>query len=270
MFDSSTRVAALGLLLGTARAQGAAEFQADQLSAIETHPSGSGGTVVLRGNHPPVFSVFRLNAPDRIVVDLAGADVSKAHAPARSDIPGVGEISAVQFQKGDTKVGRIVLVAEAGLAYEAKVVGDDVVVTLSRGAGAPALPGPQVDEAIEAVPQSAQSAAAPGASQAAQVNAPPNDAHLLERFVDHARPGQRTGHRSFRQRGGRGTAQLTIQTDGPAGEVTVLRLRDPNRVAVDLTGFQDRGARARTAGSVQARRFGKVAGAARVVFDPAD
>jgi len=60
--------------------------------------------------------------------------------------------------------------------------------------------------------------------------------------------------------------RLTIRTDGPAGDVTVLRLRDPSRIAVDLSGFEVKGAKVRGSGSEKVR-FGKLSGGARVVFD---
>src|SRR5581483_7001660 len=73
----------------------------------------------------------------------------------------------------------------------------------------------------------------------------------------------RKGHRVLAAQAKLGDElRLDVRTDGPVGDVTVLRLRDPSRVAIDLSGFEVKGAKAH-----DAVRFGKAAGAARVVFD---
>jgi type IV pilus assembly protein PilQ len=264
MFDLCTCVASLGALLIALPARASAAV--DEVSAIETHADDRGGTVVLRGTHPPVFSVFRLSAPDRIVVDLAGADVSKAKVPTTSAIPGVAEISAVQFQKGETLVGRVVLSAAPAMTYDVKVAGNDVVVALSdnaettKPAGSVAAPTPETNPVAVATAE-----VAPSTPQAA-------DDHLIERFVDRSdRRGKgkrvRLGHRILAAEAQLGEEPLlSIRTDGPAGDVTVLRLRDPSRIAVDLSGFEIKGAKAIVHGS-ETVRFGKLSGAGRVVFD---
>ncbi len=262
MFDLCTCVASLGALLVAFPAR--ASVAVDEVSAIETHADDRGGTVVLRGTHPPVFSVFRLSSPDRIVVDLAGADVSKAKVPESSPIPGVAEISAVQFQKGETLVGRVVLSAAPAIAYDVKVTGNDVVVALSDSA--------DVSKPAAATSRS-EPIPAPAPTADVSVSAPPvADDHLVERFVDRSdRRGKgkkvKLGHRILAAEAQLGEEPLlSIRTDGPAGDVTVLRLRDPSRIAVDLSGFEVKGARALVHGS-ETVRFGKLSGAGRVVFD---
>jgi type IV pilus assembly protein PilQ len=232
---------------------------ADELSGIEVHPSERGGTVVLRGSHPPVFSVFRLSGPDRIIVDLAGADVSKAKAPDHAGIQGIGEISAIQFQKGDTRVGRVVLNADPALNYDVKVVGNDVVVALSGADHGPTEPSAAAASPSPA-PEMKLAAPAPSAPESA-------DEHLLERIVDKGR-GHHTGHHVLSATSGdQSELALRILTDGSIGDVTVLRLKGPSRIAVDLVGFDAKGANGRAGGPTTAVRFGKTANGTRIVFD---
>lgn len=235
---------------------------ADEISAIEAHPNGRGGTIVLRGSHAPVFSVFRLTDPDRIVVDLAGADVSKATAPEHPAIVGLGTVSAVQFQKGDVRVGRVVLAADPTLAYEVKVVRNDVLIALTSGASAPA-PLPVDDGDSNAPPKSAVSVTG---EPTVAPDAPFPDVHLIDRQVDVVKGHRKLGRRVLSAWGG-DRSRLAIKTDGAVGNVTVLRLRDPSRVAVDLEGFDVKGARSLTTGTEISVRFGKTDAGARVVFD---
>ncbi len=248
----------------------------DVVKGIEARPTATGGLVVLHGTRAPVFSVFRLSSPDRVVVDLAGADVSAAAAPKVVGVPGLAGISAVQFQRGDSKVGRVILEAASRVRYDVRVEGNDVLVALDE-AGAPSIGAAPVSRRAAdekaAGPVTAQPAldAAPKAldlAPAAAGGSSAPDPHLVDRVehrADVAHPGHRIVAASAVRRSGR--LDLQIQTDGAVPRYTVWRLKDPPRVAVDLDGFRATRARARGAEGVQAVRFGGDAHGARVVFD---
>ena len=248
MFDLCTCVASLGALLVALPARASASV--DEVSAIETHADDRGGTVVLRGTHPPVFSVFRLSAPDRIVVDLAGADVSKARVPRSPGFRAWLGISAVQFQKGETLVGRVVLSAAPAVAYDVKVAGNDVVVALSGNVeGAQGLGGlcrPGLAAATVLAPDEPRAPSHPAPTR--RHRRPPtiisSNASSIETNGMARGRAFKVGHRILAAEAQLGNEPfLSIRTDGPAGDVTVLRLRDPSRIAVDLSGFAIRGAK---------------------------
>ncbi|MHB8420103.1 MAG: type IV pilus secretin PilQ [Myxococcales bacterium] len=247
-----------------AAASASASVAPDRVREIETRPTPNGGVVVLHGTRAPVFSVFRLSSPDRIVVDLAGADVSAASAPKKTGVPGLSAVSAVQFQRGDSRVGRVILEAAASVRYDVRVEGNDVLVALDTGAekGAPGEPAQRTRPGASAIAEPVR-AAAPLAAAA--------DPHVVDR-AEHRAPVVHPGHRvlSAAATSRAGRQHLEIRTDGAVSAYTVWRLKDPPRVAVDLEGFRAAHARARKDGGVASIRFGGDAKSARVVFDLED
>ncbi len=255
-------LAAAAGLASIALAASAAE-SVDRVEAIDVHAAPGGGVVVVHGTRSPVFSVFRLHAPDRIVLDLAGADVSHAGTPAVSGVPGLSGVSAVQFQRGDSRVGRIILDAAADVRYDARVDGRDVVLALTSPAAVPPAPPALAPPA----PVAPVSAASPAPAAAAR-HAEPIDASLVERREDRRDVGT-AGHRILAASGSERNGQLVLRiaTDGPVANYVLWRLRNPGRVAVDLAGFRAHHARARASGDLKDVRFGAVAAGERVVFD---
>jgi type IV pilus assembly protein PilQ len=95
------------------------------------------------------------------------------------------------------------------------------------------------------------------------------DNHTVER-IDDSGPKGHHGAKvlSVSASGSAGDTRLRIETDGPVGNVTLLRLRDPSRIALDLDGFKASSPKSTAGGDVVAIRFGRSApGVARVVFD---
>ncbi|HUB06040.1 MAG TPA: type IV pilus secretin PilQ, partial [Myxococcales bacterium] len=240
---------------GMPAAASAASGAFDVVKGIEARRTPTGGVVVLHGTRAPVFSVFRLSSPDRVVVDLAGADVTATTAPKVSGVPGLTGVSAVQFQRGDSKVGRVILDTGAGVHYDVRVEGSDVLITLDseRAEGMPA--------------RAAAVVAIPPAIPAPVAVAAPTDPHLVDRTehrMDVSHPGHLVLAASATRHAGR--LRLQVQTDGAVSRYTVWRLRDPPRVAIDLEGFNARHARAHRDDGISVR-FGGEGRSARVVFD---
>jgi type IV pilus assembly protein PilQ len=268
---------ALGALICASTARATASMEPDVVSGIEVRPSSEGGQVILRGTRAPVFSVYRLSDPDRIVVDLTGADVSKAVVPQGYSIPGVNGISTVQFQEGAVKVGRLVLNAAPTVSYDVTVVGNDVRVALldpepsgpadsinSKEPNRQELPS----QAIAAVESTPVAAARPTVDVAKPGDGAKDD-NLIERIEDTGPKGHR-GVKILAAVAGVSSGQptLRIETDGPIGDLTLLRLKDPSRIAVDLAGFKTASPKSTIGGEVVAIRFGRSGPkTARVVFD---
>src|SRR5712692_9818824 len=89
-------------------AGGAAAAELNTLSDLKVLPTGSGAQVVVAGSRSPTFTVFRLNDPDRLVVDVSSADAT----PVKGHYAGAGPVSGVvasQFSDGASSVGRVMV-----------------------------------------------------------------------------------------------------------------------------------------------------------------
>src|SRR5256885_5283326 len=107
---------------------------ANRITTIEV----DGPRVVVHGTQKPDFSAFKLAQPARLVVDLAGADVTGAAAPAAIHKDGIAGVTVAQFDEGATKVGRIVVALESDARYQVSAQGNDLVVVIGQPAVATA------------------------------------------------------------------------------------------------------------------------------------
>ncbi|MHB1845273.1 MAG: type IV pilus secretin PilQ [Deltaproteobacteria bacterium] len=260
-------------ILVSAIASAAVPPSVDRIDGIEVKAAAAGKVVVVHGNRAPVFSVFRLASPDRIVLDLSGTDVSSARLPQGGELHGLAPLSAVQFRNASGNVGRVVLQVSGDTQYDVQVHGDDVVVALMDGKPSPALQAPASPspvriktvtavEAHGAAPVVAQAAVAVPSSQGS------SDSNLVERRVE-SEQVDHPGHRILAVRATLESAgpRIDVETDGPVPSYTVLRLKDPPRLAFDLPGFSARGARVHAGAGVRQIRFGRSDGSVRVVMD---
>ncbi|HZA49514.1 MAG TPA: AMIN domain-containing protein, partial [Myxococcaceae bacterium] len=102
-------VASIALAGGIASAA-----ELNTLGKIEVRPTAKGAQVVVVGSRTPTFTVFRLGSPDRLVVDLSGADAKpiKGHHAGQGPVAGV---VASQFSDERSSVGRVIVsLSEAG------------------------------------------------------------------------------------------------------------------------------------------------------------
>jgi len=228
----------------------------------------------VQGSRPPAYSVFKLQDPQRLVVDMAGADVSALAAPGVVGKAGVVSVTTAQYKDERSSVGRVIVTLDGPRRYEVVPRGDAVVVRVLTGDPAsPAAAGPApVAEATAAAPTVTPSApvveASPSEPAPAEATSPPADDHVVSRKVDEARVGGRAAQAltAVRQQGER----VLLATDGEVGRVEVLELRDPARLVLDLYGVS-RSPRSSVplAGAFSQARFGKAGAKVRVVLDAA-
>ncbi len=215
---------------------------------------GGGLELAIQGSRPPAYSVFKLQDPPRLVVDLAGADVSSLASPVKVGKGGVLSVSAAQYKDERSTVGRVIVALDGARRYEVAPRGDAVIVRV-----------------LEAEPAAAAASAAPAAPAAAVAPASParpaGDDHVVAHRVDEAparSPARAvTGVRPSADR-------LVLATDGDVARIDVIELRDPPRLVLDLFGVT-RAPRAPIsgAGAFSQVRFGRDAGKVRVVLDAA-
>jgi type IV pilus assembly protein PilQ len=260
MTTHTTRLA--GLALAGALLAGPALAAENAIRAIDVAERDGALEVAIQGTRPPVYTVFKLQDPPRLVVDLAGADVSAVSAPVAVGRAGLKEVSTAQYEDARSAVGRVVLALEGPRRYEVVPRGEAVVVRLLPDGAAPsAAPAPAPAPAVAR----AEPAPAP-AEPSLPAAAPPED-KVVARRTDAATPAS-PASALLGVRAERGA--IVLATDGEVGSFEVIELRDPARLAVDLHGVL-RAPRApvKVAGGFTQARFGRDAGKVRVVLDAA-
>ncbi|HEX9050022.1 MAG TPA: type IV pilus secretin PilQ [Anaeromyxobacter sp.] len=268
-----------GVLAAGARA-GAAE--PNVIRAIDVAERGGAVELAIRGTRPPSYTVFKLQDPPRLVVDLAGADVSQVASPVEVGKAGVVAVSTAQYKDERSAVGRVIVALEGPRRYEVTPRGDAVVVTVQGDAAADAAatptptPTPTATATATATTTATTTATAtptekpaekPVASepQDAAAAAPGADDHVVSRRVDEARAA-RPAHAVTAVRAARD--RIVLATDGQVPRIDIIELRDPARLALDLHGVASAPrAPARAGAGFTQVRFGKGEGKLRVVLD---
>lgn len=247
-----------------ARASAAAAAEADvvHVTGVEVKASAAVGTVRLKGDREPTFTVFRLEQPTRVVIDLSHADVTALARQGRVDGQGlVLSVVATQFDDVRVKVGRVVVTVAEGTRFDVRASGSDLVVSL-RAAEAPSPVARAEPAAAPAAPAEARPEL-PDAAPAADEKVVRVD---VDSLPDGVVGGTRLVEAKLVARGGHAT--LTLACDGPIARYQIMELKEPGRLALDLTGFtQAPRVRAQAAGEVAALRVGKRDDGLRVVLE---
>jgi len=172
-------------LIGCLAALAAAPSTAADLNVlreVRLEPTASGARVVVSGTRQPVFTVFRLAGPDRLVIDVASSDASAVRGARDGAGPILG-INVSQFTDSSASVGRLLVTLKEAKSYDVKTDGDQLVVSVvgegtvqgavasTRPAPAPRVraadataPAAQVSSSgtIASAPPSVQATGAPG------------------------------------------------------------------------------------------------------------
>jgi type IV pilus assembly protein PilQ len=219
-----------------AAAPGARAAAVSKVTGLEVAPQG--GKLIIHADARPEFTVFKLSAPPRVVIDLNGGDVSAAARPLEVHKGGIAGVSAAQFDEGGAKVGRIVVTLEGDQKYDVSPSGNDLVLTV----GEAPVPAPEAP------------AAAPD----------PNVVLSREDAVKTRHPAHRL---SAVEVSGKDIASVRITTDGEVAKFGLIELKNPGRLALDLHGVTGKSGNSAGAGQVKGVRVAKRDGGIRVVVD---
>jgi type IV pilus assembly protein PilQ len=226
-----------------------------RVSTIDVDGNDTTAFVRVRGWKDPTFTVFRLDHPDRVVVDLRNADLSELSA--KGALTGKGPVLSVtpsHIADEKASVGRIVIAVTRDARYDVHAEGNDLIVEIRSSAASNA---PVARAPVETKPASA--APAPG-----------TDAKVVRVEVDRlpgdVKSGTRLTEARLLTRGK--SAVLSLQADGPVASYQIVELKEPGRLALDLDGFE-RGVKPRetSAGPVSALRIARHDGRVRVVLE---
>ncbi|MEW5739749.1 MAG: type IV pilus secretin PilQ [Myxococcota bacterium] len=224
------------ILTGLASAAAYAGPSTNELKALTVTARGGGVDVKVACAQPPVFNVFRLNEPDRLIVDVTQGSVAaiKGHHEGAGPVTGV---VASQFSDERSEVGRLLLGLAGARKYDVKAVGNELLISIE---GQQAAPSPVVEAPVapQAATESAAAvAAAPPTSVepvAAAIRSTPGETIIASRVDE--KPVKSPAHRlkavSFAHGG------MRLSTDGEVARFEVIELADPPRLAIDLTGLK--------------------------------
>jgi type IV pilus assembly protein PilQ len=225
---------AAALIAAAPAARGAVASKVTSLEA-----PASGGTVIIHASALPEFTVFKLSGPPRVVIDLNGADVTAAARPLEVHHGGIAAVSAAQFDEGATRVGRIVVTLEGDQKYEVTPSGTDLIVTVGGLGPQTSALGPQTSGADSNVVTSRE--------DAVEVK---NPARALQGVTVDG-------------------AAVHIATDGEVSWFSLVELKNPGRLALDLHGVSGKASKANSAGLVKGVRVARHDDGIRVVIDAA-
>jgi len=243
----------LGSALALAPARGA---EPNAIRAVEVADRGGAVELAIQGSRPPSYTVFKLQDPPRLVVDLADADVTAVASPVPVGRGGVVSVTTAQYRDERSAVGRVIVALDGPHAYDVAPRGQGIVIrvlpegTAAQGAASAPPPAPGV---VAAAPPPAPAAPTPA------------DPHVVSRRVDEAAvETAASAVTSVKATPGR----ILLATDGGVARLEVIELRDPARLAIDLHGVT-RAPRApsKGAGGFERVRFGQESGKVRAVLD---
>ncbi|MBL8920917.1 MAG: type IV pilus secretin PilQ [Myxococcaceae bacterium] len=233
-------------------------FAADrtELSSLTVAAATSGAVIRVEASAAPVFTVFRLQEPDRLVVDISNAQ----RGALAGHYDGLGPVSGVvvsQFNDGKSQVARLLVGLDKASKYDVRAEGTSLVVTVD-GEAPPAAASSAPAAAVSQPPARSEASSEPTA-QPSQEPTPKIDEISVQR------PGTRVTALSY----ARGT--LTLKTDGPVARIETLELSAPDRLAIDLVGLSGPARAPRVSDAlVKELRVGSDGRRYRVVLEGAD
>ncbi|MDQ3364632.1 MAG: AMIN domain-containing protein, partial [Myxococcota bacterium] len=160
-----TWIAAAAIVTATLASSPARADGLNEIRAV-TYDEDAGTTRIhVRGAQTPTFTVYKLERPSRVVVDVPRARLAetfRGHEGATTLMPGtwaVSTIAAQQLDDGGQVVRVIVTLARAG-RYDVKTDGNSVVVMVTARDAAPKHANPEALAKAQAESEQAKRAAA--------------------------------------------------------------------------------------------------------------
>ncbi len=273
------RLAGLAMWCALAVAGPARAADPNVIKAVDVAERDGAVELAIQGSRTPAYTVFKLASPPRVVVDLAGADVSGVASPIEVGKGGVIAVSTAQYKDERSAVGRVIVALDGARRYEVVPRGQAVVVrVLGEGAGAaeggPAAPvvdanpkPPLTPNPLPAARGEREMTPTPTPTPIATQTPTPTkrEDHVVSRRLDEAKV-----QRAARALTGLGVdkGDILLRTDGQVARIEILELEDPPRLALDLHGVTKAPrAPVKVDGAFRQVRFGREEGKVRVVLD---
>jgi hypothetical protein len=148
------------LLAGAARAQ-----DLNVVSSVEVKDEGTTVVVSVKGSKPPNFTTFSMADPPRFVIDLSESRFQGVPEDQRIDDGVISVVKNLAYGSGATSIARVMIAFAADVEPpDVQTVGNDLVVRVTKPAGAAATAVAQQSQ--QADEKARQEAAAAAAAQA--------------------------------------------------------------------------------------------------------
>ncbi len=105
-----------------------AETSINQISTFQIEEENEGTVVRIKGTAIPTFSVFKLNAPLRLFVDVANSELGGDPKSVKVNNGVLSQISVLEFKDSHQSVTRVIIGFDKSAHYDVKTEGNDVVV----------------------------------------------------------------------------------------------------------------------------------------------
>src|SRR4051794_31959828 len=132
----------------------------NEVRAVTFDEDGGVTRVHVRGAETPTFTVYKLERPTRVVIDLPQARLAEAlrgHESAATFTPGTWAVSTIAAQQLDDGAVRVIVSLARPGRYDVKTDGNEVIVSVMPRDAAPKLANPAE---LEAARQEAETAKA--------------------------------------------------------------------------------------------------------------
>ena len=141
-----TLIAAIAVVASTALAPIAHADGKNEIRAVTFDESGGTTSVHVRGADAPTFTVYKLERPTRVVIDMPQArlaDAVRGHESAATFSPNTWAVSTIAAQQLDDNGVRVVVTMARPGRYDVKTVGSEVIVMVMPRDAAPKTTSPE-------------------------------------------------------------------------------------------------------------------------------
>ncbi|MCG3174557.1 MAG: hypothetical protein GMKNLPBB_02802 [Myxococcota bacterium] len=130
------------LTLGVAGvlAAGEALAQGNTVSAVQVRTEGANAIVTIQCTAAPDFTTFRLQDPERFVVDVSGVKLKNVAPRSETKLPVLSEWRAAAVGEGEKAQGRFTFYVAKDAEVDAKINGNSLVLKLIGRTGPAAQP----------------------------------------------------------------------------------------------------------------------------------
>ena len=148
----------------------------NEIRAVTFDEAGGPGvtSVHVRGADAPTFTVYKLDRPTRVVIDMPGArlsDVMRGHESSALFTPNTWAVSTIAAQQLDDNAVRVIVTMARPGRYDVKSVGNEVVVIVTARDAAPKNASPEELARAQQQASAAETARASAQQQADAANA---------------------------------------------------------------------------------------------------
>jgi type IV pilus assembly protein PilQ len=149
-----------------------------RVTAIESRDDGASSIVTIKGTSTPTFTVYKLEKPERVVVDVANARLdADVDGPVVVNGWAVTQVAAQALGERDAALVRVIVGFARPSSYRVQAVGNDVVVTVTAREAPPAVAG---GARVEQAQRDADAAKADAARARAEADRAKKDAEASE------------------------------------------------------------------------------------------